>query len=94
MGGLFSQAQIDQINAVAANSRAELKPVKTTGSISSKQKAIDAACREVLDYFKDSPAILITTREELHTYILNAIASGYCGIDTETTGYVLATFTK
>ena len=86
MSGLFSQAQIDQINAVAAKSRAELKPVKSSGSISSKQKAIDAASRDVLEYFKDSPAILINTREDLHNYILKAIEVGYCGIDTETTG--------
>ena len=79
MSGLFSQAQIDQINAVAAKSRAELKPVKSSGSISSKQKAIDAASRDVLEYFKDSPAILINSREDLHNYILKAIEVGYCG---------------
>ena len=86
MGGLFSQAQIDQINAVAAKSKAELKPVKSSGSISSKQKAIELSSLAVLEYFKDSPAILITTREELHDYVLKAIDAGYCGIDTETTG--------
>lgn len=86
MEGLFSQAQIDQINAVAAKSKAELKPVKSSGNISAKQRLIDESSRQVLEYFKDSPAKLVTTREELHEYIQKAIEFGYCAIDTETTG--------
>ncbi len=86
MAGLFSQAQMDQINAIAAKSKTVLKPVKSSGKISSKQKSIEESSQKVLEYFKDSPAILITSREQLHEYVLKAIESGYCGIDTETTG--------
>jgi len=84
--GLFSQSQIDEINAVAAKSKEVLKPVKVSKSLSSFQNEIQRSSAAVLDYFKDSPAILITTKQQLHEYILKAIESGYCGIDTETTG--------
>lgn len=40
----------------------------------------------VLEYFKDSPAILVNTVADLHDYVDRAIKFGYCGIDTETTG--------
>ena len=85
MANLFNQAQIDQINAIAAKSKT-LKPVKASKSITATQNAINESTQAVLEYFKDSPAILITTREALHEYVLKAIEAGYCGIDTETTG--------
>ena len=84
--GLFSQDQMDQINAVAAKSKEVLKPIQVSKSITSTQHEIEESTRAVLEYFKDSPAILITTVEELHDYVTKAIESGYCGIDTETTG--------
>lgn len=84
--GLFSQSQIDEINAVAAKSQEVLKPVKVSKSLSSFQSEIQKSSAAVLDYFKDSPAILITTKQQLHEYVLKAIEAGYCGIDTETTG--------
>ncbi len=84
--GLFSQSQIDEINAVAAKSQEVLKPIKVSKSLSSFQAEIQKSSAAVLDYFKDSPAILITSKQELHEYVLKAIESGYCGIDTETTG--------
>jgi DNA polymerase-1 len=84
--GLFSQAQMDQINAVAAKSKEVLKPIQVSKSVTSTQHEIDESTRAVLEYFGDSPAILITTVEELHEYVLKAIDFGYCGIDTETTG--------
>ena len=84
--GLFSQDQMDQINAVAAKSKEVLKPIQVSKSITSTQHEIEESTRAVLEYFKDSPAILITTVEELHDYLTKAIESGYCGIDTETTG--------
>ena len=84
--GLFSQSQIDEINAVAAKSQEVLKPIKVSKSLSSFQAEIQKSSAAVLDYFKDSPAILITTKQQLHEYVLKAIESGYCGIDTETTG--------
>lgn len=85
MANLFNQAQIDQINAIAAKSKT-LKPVKASKSITATQNSINESTQAVLEYFKDSPAILITTREALHNYVLKAIEAGYCGIDTETTG--------
>ena len=84
--GLFSQAQMDQINAVAAKSKEVLKPVQVSKSVTSSQHEIDESTRAVLEYFGDSPAILITSVEQLHDYVLKAIEAGYCGIDTETTG--------
>ena len=84
--GLFSQAQMDQINAVAAKSKEVLKPVQVSKSVTSSQHEIDESTRAVLEYFGDSPAILISSVEQLHEYVLNAIEAGYCGIDTETTG--------
>ena len=84
--GLFSPAQMEQINAVAAKSKEVLKPVQAQGSVASRQHEIEKSSQEVLEYFGDSPAILITSRAQLHEYVLKAIESGYCGIDTETTG--------
>lgn len=84
--GLFSQDQLDQINAVAAKSKEVLKPVQVSKSVTSTQHEIDESTRSVLEYFGDSPAILITTIDELHDYITKVIESGYCSIDTETTG--------
>ena len=84
--GLFSQDQLDQINAVAQKSKEVLKPVQVSKSVSATQREINESTRAVLEYFGDSPAILITTVEQLHDYVTKAIESGYCAIDTETTG--------
>lgn len=84
--GLFSPEQEAQINAVAAKSKEVLKPIQVSKSITSTQYEIEESTRKVLEYFKDSPAILITSVEQLHDYITEAIKSGYCAIDTETTG--------
>lgn len=84
--GLFSPEQIDQINAVAAKSKEVLKPIKVSKQVTSSQHEIDESTKAVLEYFGDSPAILITSVAQLHEYVLKAIESGYCGIDTETTG--------
>jgi len=84
--GLFSQDQMDQINAVAAKSKEVLKPIQVSKSVTSSQHEIETSTKAVLEYFGDSPAILITTVEQLHDYITEAIKTGYCSIDTETTG--------
>lgn len=82
---LFSPAQIEQINQVAAKSKEVLKPPKQT-----KAKTVNNELNEmsakVIEYFKDSPAILITDQDSLHEYVDNCIEAGYAGIDTETTG--------
>lgn len=84
--GLFSQDQMDQINAVAAKSKEVLKPIQVSKSVTSTQHELNESTRMVLEYFKDSPAILITSAQGLHDYVTKAIEAGYCGIDTETTG--------
>jgi len=84
--GLFSQAKMDEINAIAEKSKEVLKPIKVSKSVTSSQHEIQESTKAVLEYFKDSPAILITSKEQLHEYVVKAIESGYCGIDTETTG--------
>lgn len=84
--GLFSFDEISQIDAIAKKSKDVLKPIQVSKTVTSSQHELEESTRAVLEYFKDSPAILITSSEELHNYVLKAIASGYCGIDTETTG--------
>ena len=84
--GLFSQDQMDQINAVAAKSKEVLKPVQVSKSITSTQHEIEESTKAVLEYFGDSQAILIDSVEKLHEYVTKAIEFGYVSIDTETTG--------
>ena len=83
--GLFTQTQIDQINRVAKKSQLVSAPAPSKKATSINDEII-AASNSVKEYFKDSEAILITTKQELHEYIDKVIESGYCGIDTETTG--------
>ena len=83
--GLFTQTQIDQINRVAKKSQSVSAPAPSKKATSINDEII-AASNSVKEYFKDSEAILITTKQELHEYIDKVIESGYCGIDTETTG--------
>lgn len=83
--GLFSKANLDQINQVAARSKELLTPPKV-----SSRRNVNAQLNEmseaVIAYFKDSPAILISSKEQLHEYVTKCIEAGYAGIDTETTG--------
>lgn len=58
-------------------------PKVSTKSINSDLQRIS---QNVVDYFKDSTSILITSEEELSDYIDKCIEAGYAGIDTETTG--------
>ena len=85
--GFFTQDQIEDINSIAAKSK-ELteKPKKKSGKVSSITNTLNEMSESVLKYFKDSEAILITSKEQLHDYVTKAIESGYAGIDTETTG--------
>lgn len=82
---LFTPAQLDKINQSAEKSKQALeKPVPQ------KTKSINAELNRISDqvvaYFKDSPAILITSKSQLHEYVTKCIEYGYAGIDTETTG--------
>ena len=46
--GLFSQDQMDQINAVAAKSKEVLKPIKVSKSITTAQHEIEESTKAVL----------------------------------------------
>lgn len=86
--GLFSRAQIAQVNAIAEKSKASLeqsapKTARSTKGLNAELKAMSDA---VIEYFKDSKAILITSKEQLHDYVTNLIDSGYGSLDIETTG--------
>ena len=83
--GLWNTAQLDAINKVAAQSKELIAPTKSAKSKSINDDLIEISKR-VEEYFKDSQAILIHDREELHEYVTEAIAAGEVGIDTETTG--------
>lgn len=82
---LFNQVQLAEINKVAAKSKTlaqSSKPINTK-SITNDLKAISD---KVCEYFKDSNAILITSKDQLHDYVTELISVGVAGIDTETTG--------
>ena len=83
--GLFSKDQIDQINKVAKKSQA-VSEVKVSKKASSINDEILESSKAVQEYFSDSPAILITNKQQLHEYVTAAIEANYVGIDTETTG--------
>lgn len=82
---LFSAAQIEKINAVAAKSKEVLQPPKSVKSSSINNELNEISAR-VIEYFKDSPAVLIESASQLHEYVSACIEAGYAGIDTETTG--------
>lgn len=81
---LFDTASMAAIDAVAAKSKQRLatKPAISNSTVD-KISSMEETVRE---YFKDSEAILITSKEQLHEYIDGCIDAGYVGIDTETTG--------
>lgn len=82
---LFSQAQMSVIQQAAerSNSPRASKSPTNDRKISS---TLAELTKYVLDYFKDSQSILITSAEQLHEYVDNLIAAGEGGVDTETTG--------
>lgn len=85
--GLWTQAQIEDVNRIAAKSKELVAtPTKKSGKPSSINNDLNEMSEKVIEYFKDSEAILITNKQQLHDYITKAIESGYAGIDTETTG--------
>ena len=84
--GLFTQDQMTKIMKTAEKSREALEPVKPSKKANSVNAELTEISNRVIEYFKDSPAILIRNKTELHEYVTKAIESGYIGIDTETTG--------
>lgn len=84
---LFSESQRAQIDQVAKKSLQSLNaPQSRKKSNTSITFELNEISQLVQDYFKGSPAVLITTPEDLHAYVDKLIESGYAGIDTETTG--------
>ena len=83
--GLFSKSQVASINAIAQKSKAVQSSVSTK-KVSSINDELSQSSKAVEEYFKDSPAILIENKQQLHDYVTAVIESGYAGIDTETTG--------
>ena len=84
--GLFTKEQLDIINQTAVKSQSLADGKSTVKSVHGMNDEIAEASRSVIEYFKDSNAILITDIDVLHSYIDSAIETGYAGIDTETTG--------
>lgn len=82
---LFSPAQIAEINKVAAKSKESLAPLKPTKAKSINNE-LNEISKKVIEYFKDSPAVLVTSEAQLTEYVDKCIEAGYAGIDTETTG--------
>ena len=81
---LFNSSQIATINQVAQRTKESLKsPKKLPKNITNELQLMQ---QQVLEYFKDSDAILITSRDQLHDYVSEVIRCGYAGYDTETTG--------
>lgn len=82
---LFSQANMAKINQAVSRSKelAAPPPKVSTKSINTDLQVIS---QNVVEYFKDSKSILITSEEQLSEYIDECIKAGYAGIDTETTG--------
>lgn len=85
MKKLFSSAQLEVINAAAEKSK-QLNSPPVAAVSKGMSNDIQQMSQQVVDYFKDSTAILISSPEELHEYISDLIDAGIAGIDTETTG--------
>lgn len=83
--GLFSASVTQKINQIAAKSTEQPKSVSNVNTRSMNDE-LNQISKQVIDYFQDSQAILITTKEQLHDYVDKCIENGYAGIDTETTG--------
>lgn len=83
---LFSKSVRAQIDEIAAKSRQSLEEPKKSLSVKSASAELRQICKVVQDCFKDSEAICIRRKEDLHEYVSKCIESGYAGIDTETTG--------
>lgn len=83
--GLFSASVKAQIDQVAAKSTEQLKQADGINNRSMNDE-LNNMSKQVIEYFKDSRAILITTKDQLHEYVDKCIEFGYAGIDTETTG--------
>ena len=72
---LFSKSQIDKVVSVAEKTKQSIaKPKKITKNVASELQKIS---QDVIDYFPDSEAVLIESKEQLHDYVTKLIESGY-----------------
>ena len=83
--GLFNKVQMEKINAAAKKSQQLAEPKKSV-SRKSINADLNRISQQVIEYFKDSKARLITSVEQLHDYVSRMAEYGIGGIDTETTG--------
>ena len=86
---LFEISTLDEITDLAkktAKPKVNHHKQDVSKNPSSIKAALEAQSQEVLEYFKDSEAILITNKEQLHDYVTEFLKVGIGGIDTETTG--------
>ena len=83
---LFNSSQMAKINEVAERTKQLNKEKPKAVRVSTVNAELNEMSKAVQEYFRDSKAILIRTKEQLHDYVTNCIEAGYSGIDIETTG--------
>lgn len=83
---LFNSSQMARINEVAERTKQLNKEKPKAVRVSTVNSELNEMSKAVQEYFKDSKAILIRTKDQLHDYVTSCIEAGYAGIDTETTG--------
>ena len=83
---LFNSSQMARINEVAERTKQLNKEKPKDVRVSTFNAELNEMSKAVQEYFKDSKAILIRTKDQLHDYVTSCIEAGYAGIDTETTG--------
>lgn len=83
---LFNSSQMARINEVAERTKQLNKEKPKAVRVSTVNAELNEMSKAVQEYFKDSKAILIRTKDQLHDYVTRCIEAGYAGIDTETTG--------
>ena len=83
---LFNSSQMARINEVAERTKQLNKEKPKAVRVSTVNAELNEMSKAVQEYFKDSKAILIRTKDQLHDYVTSCIEAGYAGIDTETTG--------
>lgn len=83
---LFNSSQMARINEVAERTKQLNKEKPKAVRVSTVNAELNEMLKAVQEYFKDSKAILIRTKDQLHDYVTSCIEAGYAGIDTETTG--------
>ena len=84
--GLFDTDQMADIARIAERSKQLAEPARKSSGAKNIAAEVERISKEVIEYFKDSKAICIRNRRDLHDYVTDMIDAGIGGIDTETTG--------